>query len=69
MELFGIDINDADNGIFLPISSSVKEQFNIDKISHSKVHTEQYKQSIYDILSPAKTEEEFRQKLKSIVFL
>jgi uncharacterized protein RhaS with RHS repeats len=69
MELFGIDINDADNGIFLPISSSVKEQFNVDKISHSKIHTEQYKQSIYDVLSPARTEEEFRQKLKSIVFL
>lgn len=32
------------------------------------IHTEQYKQSIYDILSPTKSEEEFRQKLKSIRF-
>ncbi|MCO5808640.1 Bacteriodales T6SS Rhs protein [Phocaeicola vulgatus] len=68
MEAFGIDINDADNGIFLPRSSSVKEQFAIDEIAHSRVHTEQYKQSIYDILSPTKSEEEFRQKLKSIRF-
>lgn len=46
----------------------LKMQFAIDEIAHSRVHTEQYKQSIYDILSPTKSEEEFRQKLKSIRF-
>lgn len=68
MEAFGIDINDADNGVFLPRNSSIKEQFAVDEIAHSRVHTEQYKQSIYDVLNPTKSEEEFRQKLKSIAF-
>jgi len=36
------------------------KEFAIDEIAHSRVHTEQYKQSIYDILSPTKSEEEFQ---------
>lgn len=68
MKAFGIDINDADNGVFLPRSTAVKEDFGVDAMAHSRVHTDEYIQSIYDKLNPTTTADEFRTILRGITF-
>ena len=47
------DINDYRNGVFLPVSKSV----NI-ATHHSNLHTSKYYTKVYELIRPAKTEEE-----------
>ncbi|CED56792.1 RHS protein [Aliivibrio wodanis] len=40
---YGVDINDSSNGVFLPTSTKVKEQYDLSSVPHSRVHTNKYK--------------------------
>ena len=62
----GIDINDADNGILLARSSAVKNANNVGSIAHSRIHTEVYKQTVFDRISPLQSEAEIRSALGTI---
>jgi hypothetical protein len=66
MKNLGIDINDADNGIFLPKSSAVKSNAGSSLPAHSRIHTNTYKNKVYDTLINANTADEFRAGLQSI---
>jgi len=61
LEKFNIDINDAANGIFLPIQKGVD-----DAIQHAKIHTNKYYQEIEKMLNQATTKEEVIETLEDI---
>ena len=65
-EKFGIGINEADNGVFLPKSSKIKKEAGTNAHAHSRVHTETYKQNVYDRLKDIDNEADFRNELKKI---
>ncbi|RWX42975.1 RHS repeat-associated core domain-containing protein, partial [Candidatus Electrothrix aarhusensis] len=60
----GISINDADNGIFLPKGSKYAIGTNLP--AHSKIHTNAYKEAVYDRLKNKKSEKGIRQALSDI---
>lgn len=66
MNRLGIDINDAENGIFLPTSSKVKLVSETIMPAHSKIHTEVYKQEIFDRLKNVTTRGAFIDALEDI---
>ncbi|WP_254918685.1 RHS repeat-associated core domain-containing protein [Vibrio sp. V15_P4S5T153] len=43
---YGVDINDSSNGVFLPTSTKVKEQYDLSSVPHSRVHTNKYKKEV-----------------------
>ena len=53
LEKFGIDINDAANGVFLPNEKNVSKA-----IYHPMLNTNKYNDNVYEMLSKAKTREE-----------
>ena len=72
MNALGIKINDAANGVFLPTSSKVKDACNKDNPGtcnahvHSKVHTNTYKQNVYDRLKDIDDPVLFKKELRAI---
>lgn len=60
----GMDINDADNGIFLP--RTVSDSINSGLPAHSKMHSDAYKQAVYNRLKNKKSEAGVRQALTDI---
>ena len=72
MNALGIKINDAANGVFLPTSSKVKDNCNKDNPGtcnahvHSKVHTNTYKQNVYDRLKDIDDPVLFKKELRAI---
>jgi RHS repeat-associated protein len=66
MENFGIDINSPENGIFLPKNSATKLASGSNLPAHSKIHTNAYKQNVYDNLINTKSPEEFLENLAKI---
>ena len=66
MSKLGFDINDAENGVYLPTSSKIKTKSGTTAIAHSKIHTNTYKQNVYDRLKDINTTEEFGNELKKI---
>ena len=65
-ENYGININDADNGVFLPSSLKVKTENNLTAISHSKIHTNDYVKKVNDRLINLHSESEIRTELRNI---
>ena len=66
MNRLGIDINDAENGIFLPTSNKIKLASETIMPAHSKIHTEVYKQEIFDRLKNVTTKGTFIDALEDI---
>ena len=66
MSKLGFDINDAENGVYLPTSTKIKTESGTTAIAHSKIHTNTYKQNVYDRLKDINTMEEFGNELKNI---
>ncbi|ALB61125.1 type IV secretion protein Rhs [Cronobacter condimenti 1330] len=66
MEDFGLDINDHYNGVFLPTSSKVKAASGTDLPAHSKIHTNTYKQNVYERLINIDNAEDFISELENI---
>lgn len=62
----GIDINDADNGIFLPHSTAVRTANSLTEIAHSRIHTNDYKQAVFDRINPMTNAAEIRADLGKI---
>ena len=62
LEYFGIDINDANNGVFLPTVDGVSNATN-----HRKIHTDAYHAEVNARLSNARTRQEAISILNSIV--
>ncbi|EIZ9615453.1 RHS domain-containing protein, partial [Cronobacter sakazakii] len=50
IEDFDLDINGSYNGVFLPTSSKVKVASGTSLPAHSKIHTNTYKQNVYERL-------------------
>ena len=63
LEKFGIDINDAANGIFLPDGS---EESIFKGPAHKTSHTKEYSEYVYNELMDCKSREEVIAKLTSI---
>ena len=66
MKKLGIGKNDDVNGVYLPTSSKVKRAAGTNAHAHSKVHTENYKQNVYDRLKDINDKAEFENELMSI---
>jgi RHS repeat-associated protein len=66
MEGLGLDVNMAGNGIFLPKSSAVKTASGSSLPAHSKIHTNAYKDKVYDRLFNKNTAKEFTDELGKI---
>ncbi|PIT14815.1 hypothetical protein BGI32_06890 [Snodgrassella alvi] len=66
MELLGIDINSAVNGVYLPTSSKVKANAKTEAAPHSKVHTQKYKENVYNRLKDIDNAADFKKELKKI---
>ena len=59
-------INDAENGVYLPTSSRIKVDSGSTAIAHSTIHTNTYKQNVYNRLKDKETTEDFGRELRSI---
>ncbi|WP_262494804.1 RHS repeat-associated core domain-containing protein [Flavobacterium columnare] len=66
MTNIGIDINDSSNGVFLPTSSKVKNDFNLDAHAHSRVHTNEYKKNVFERLKDITDPDKFKNELEKI---
>ncbi|MDT3607985.1 RHS repeat-associated core domain-containing protein [Cronobacter dublinensis] len=66
MEDFDLDINGYYNGVFLPTSSKVKAASGTDLPAHSKIHTNTYKQNVYERLINIDNAEDFISELENI---
>ena len=66
MDLLGIGINEAPNGVFLPTSSKVKTNANAQAPAHSKIHTNEYKRQVHDRLINIDNAADFRKELENI---
>jgi RHS repeat-associated protein len=66
MGLLGIDINSAVNGVYLPTSSKVKANAKTEATAHSKVHTQKYKENVYNRLKDIDNAADFKKELKNI---
>lgn len=61
----GIDINSAENGVWLPNRTSDRMPGS-SSAAHRNVHTNDYKQKVFDTLSNAKDRGDFETKLDGI---
>ena len=66
MGRLGVDVNSADNGIYLPTSSAVKDAAGTSLPAHSKIHTEIYKQNVFDRLKNITDRTGFENELRNI---
>jgi hypothetical protein len=61
LRLFGIDINDASNGVFLPTSKNISQS-----TYHRTLHTAEYYEKVNNMLSSAKSREQALEVLAEI---
>jgi len=66
MKDLDIDINTAENGIFLPSSSKVKLPPGSTLPNHASIHTTAYKQKVFDRLSSINNSSDFLRELNKI---
>ena len=66
MESMGIDINTAENGIFLPSNSKVKLPEGNILPNHASIHTNAYKQKVYDRLAAINNSGDFLSELNKM---
>ncbi|PWV99280.1 RHS repeat-associated core domain-containing protein, partial [Mangrovibacter plantisponsor] len=66
MDELGIDINSANNGVYLPTSTKVKNNADTSAIAHSKVHTNTYKENVYNRLKDVNNKNDFERALNDI---
>ncbi len=66
MEDFDFNINGHYNGVFLPTSSKVKAASGTNLPAHSKIHTNTYKQNVYERLINIDNAEDFVSELENI---
>ena len=66
MDRLGIDINIANNGVYLPTSTKVKINAGADAIAHSRIHTNAYKKNVFDRLKNIDNAAGFRSELNKI---
>ncbi|EPN2773745.1 RHS repeat-associated core domain-containing protein, partial [Klebsiella aerogenes] len=66
MSKLGIDINTAENGIFLPSNSKVIVPAGNKLPNHASIHTNAYKQKVYDRLSIKNNSGDFISELNRI---
>lgn len=66
LDKFGIDINSAENGIFLPGSDAMKNGYKGKLPLHPRIHTKEYHEWVYEQLKRAKSGDEARELLKTI---
>lgn len=66
MDVFDLHFNHSYNGVFLPTSSQDKLLANAVSPAHSKIHTNIYKQNVYDRLINSKNADEFVDGLENI---
>ena len=62
----GVDINDSSNGFFLPTSSKVKNDYGLDSVAHSRVHTNSYKKLVRDRMNSQNSAEVIIHELNNI---
>ncbi|NAW50661.1 hypothetical protein GNY06_04430 [Elizabethkingia argentiflava] len=66
MKQLGLDINDAVNGVYLPISTKVKDAAGASAHAHSRVHTNNYKQNVFNRLKDINNKSDFENVLMDI---
>ncbi|MDN0021334.1 AHH domain-containing protein [Providencia stuartii] len=66
MKRLGIDINSTENGIFLPANKKVEVPVGNKLPRHSIIHTNEYKQKVFDRLKSIKDKESMIKKLGRI---
>jgi len=66
MDNLGVDINFHRNGVFLPRTSAIKNAARTDAHAHSVVHSDKYKQNIYDRLIDKDSQSSFIAELTVI---
>ncbi len=66
MERLRIDINGAENGIFLPSYSKVKLPPGSTLPNHASIHTNAYKQKVFDRLVDINNSSDFLTELNKI---
>ena len=66
LQRHGIDINDADNGVFLPTSNRVRNAARTNAAPHSRVHGAATRQNVHDRITALNKPEEIRAELQKI---
>ncbi|WP_272692237.1 RHS repeat-associated core domain-containing protein, partial [Providencia sp. PROV064] len=66
MKRLGIDINSTENGIFLPANTKVEVPVGNKLPIHSTIHTNEYKQKVFDRLKSIKDKESMIKELGRI---
>ena len=66
MKTLKVSINDRRNGVFLPTSTKVKTNAGTGAHAHSRVHTDKYKQNVYDRLKNISNKKDFQKELDKI---
>ena len=66
MKSLGIEINSAENGVYLPTSTKVKANAKTDAVAHSKVHTKKYTENVYNRLKDIDNAADFKKELNKI---
>ncbi|MLP09128.1 type IV secretion protein Rhs, partial [Salmonella enterica subsp. enterica] len=66
MKTLGIDINTAENGIFLPSNSKVQLPAGNTLPNHASIHTNAYKQKVFDRLKSINNSGDFLNELNKI---
>lgn len=66
MKRLGIDINSTENGIFLPANKKVEVPVGNKLPRHSTIHTNEYKQKVFDRLKSTKDKESMIKELGRI---
>ncbi|HCT5824051.1 TPA: AHH domain-containing protein, partial [Citrobacter sedlakii] len=66
METLKIDINTAENGIFLPSNSKVQLPVGNTLPNHASIHTNAYKQKVFDRLKSINNKDDFLNELNKI---
>ncbi len=61
MKVLKIDINVSENGVFIPTSSAVKKAANTASTAHSRIHTDVYKQNVFDRLNKINNKADFER--------
>ncbi|HED5889313.1 TPA: AHH domain-containing protein [Salmonella enterica] len=66
MKTLKIDINSAENGIFLPSNSKVQLPAGNTLPNHASIHTNNYKQKVFNRLNPINNSSDFLNELNKI---
>ena len=61
IEKYGVDVNDAINGVFLPIGENISKAAN-----HLTLHTQKYYDTVNEIINQVQNKEELVKVLKGI---